>query len=67
MICKSKLLAVCGLIREKVSKEEVPEVRGAIRKLEAEWDKKWMDTLKETPLVSFLNEDPVGFLLDLFF
>uniref|UniRef100_A0A3Q4GK56 HAUS augmin-like complex subunit 6-like n=1 Tax=Neolamprologus brichardi TaxID=32507 RepID=A0A3Q4GK56_NEOBR len=51
------------LIRQKISKEEIPEVRSAIQDLEAEWDKKWMDTLKETPLVSFLNEDPaLGFL-----
>lgn len=46
--------------RQKISKEEIPEVRSAIQDLEAEWDKKWMDTLKETPLVSFLNEDPVS-------
>uniref|UniRef100_A0A3B4H6H5 HAUS augmin like complex subunit 6 n=1 Tax=Pundamilia nyererei TaxID=303518 RepID=A0A3B4H6H5_9CICH len=51
------------LIRQKISKEKIPEVRSAIQDLEAEWDKKWMDTLKETPLVSFLNEDPaLGFL-----
>ncbi|XP_030287242.1 HAUS augmin-like complex subunit 6 isoform X2 [Sparus aurata] len=51
------------LIRQKISKEGIPEVRSAIRELEAEWDQKWMDTLKETPLVSFLNEDPaLGFL-----
>ncbi|XP_073330611.1 HAUS augmin-like complex subunit 6 [Pagrus major] len=51
------------LIRQKISKEGIPEVRSAIRELEAEWDRKWMDTLKETPLVSFLNEDPaLGFL-----
>uniref|UniRef100_A0A667ZL99 HAUS augmin-like complex subunit 6 N-terminal domain-containing protein n=1 Tax=Myripristis murdjan TaxID=586833 RepID=A0A667ZL99_9TELE len=51
------------LMRQKISKEEIPEVRGAIRKLEAEWDRKWMDTLKDTPLISFLNEDPaLGFL-----
>lgn len=46
------------LIRQKISKEEIPEVRNAIQELETEWDKKWMDTLKNTPLVSFLNEDP---------
>lgn len=28
--------------------------------MEAEWDRKWMDTLKDTPLISFLNEDPVS-------
>lgn len=62
---------MCPLIstpRQKISKEKIPEVRSAIQDLEAEWDKKWMDTLKETPLVSFLNEDPVsGCLIFLFF
>lgn len=46
--------------RQKISKEGIPEVRGTIRELEAEWDRKWLDTLKDTPLVSFLNEDPVS-------
>ncbi|XP_054457348.1 HAUS augmin-like complex subunit 6 [Anoplopoma fimbria] len=51
------------LIRQRISKEEIPEVRSTIRELEVAWDRKWMDTLKDTPLVSFLNEDPaLGFL-----
>ncbi|XP_068569584.1 LOW QUALITY PROTEIN: HAUS augmin-like complex subunit 6 [Cebidichthys violaceus] len=51
------------LIRQRISKEEIPEVRSTIRELEAAWDRKWMNTLKDTPLVSFLNEDPaLGFL-----
>ncbi|XP_059210309.1 HAUS augmin-like complex subunit 6 [Centropristis striata] len=51
------------LIRQRISKEEIPEVRGSIRDLEAAWDRKWMDTLKDRPLASFLNEDPaLGFL-----
>ncbi|XP_042368535.1 HAUS augmin-like complex subunit 6 [Plectropomus leopardus] len=51
------------LIRQRISKEEIPELRTTIRELEAAWDRKWMDTLKDTPLVSFLNEDPaLGFL-----
>ncbi|XP_078147931.1 HAUS augmin-like complex subunit 6 [Centroberyx gerrardi] len=59
----ARVLESLQLIRERISKEEIPEVRSAIRKLEAEWDRKWMDTLKDTPLVSFLNEDPaLGFL-----
>lgn len=47
-------------LREKIFKEELPEVKNAIRHLEADWDKKWMKTLKDRPLVSFLNEDPVN-------
>ncbi|KAM9426331.1 HAUS augmin-like complex subunit 6 [Pholidichthys leucotaenia] len=51
------------LIRQKISKEEIPDISSAIRELEADWDKKWRETLKDMPLVSFLNEDPaLGFL-----
>lgn len=49
--------------RQKLSKEEIPEIRTSIRELEADWDKRWTETLKETPLVSFLNEDPVSIFL----
>uniref|UniRef100_A0A3P8U6L2 HAUS augmin-like complex subunit 6 N-terminal domain-containing protein n=1 Tax=Amphiprion percula TaxID=161767 RepID=A0A3P8U6L2_AMPPE len=59
----ARMLQDLHLIRQKISKEEIPEVRNAIRELEADWEKKWMETVKETPLVSFLNEDPaLGFL-----
>ena len=54
------LMSLFSFLRQKISKEEIPEVSGTIRDLEAEWDRKWMDTLNETPLVSFLNEDPVS-------
>ncbi|XP_041821248.1 HAUS augmin-like complex subunit 6 isoform X2 [Chelmon rostratus] len=59
----ARVLQNLHLTREKISKEGIPELRSAIRELEAEWDRKWMDTLKDTPLLSFLNEDPaLGFL-----
>uniref|UniRef100_A0A7N8XPV9 HAUS augmin-like complex, subunit 6 n=1 Tax=Mastacembelus armatus TaxID=205130 RepID=A0A7N8XPV9_9TELE len=59
----SRVLQDLHLLRQKISKEEIPEVRSSIRQLETEWDRKWMDVLKDTPLVSFLNEDPaLGFL-----
>ncbi|KAE8279022.1 HAUS augmin-like complex subunit 6 [Larimichthys crocea] len=59
----ARVLQNLHLIRQKISKEGIPEVRSTIRELEAEWDRKWMETLKDTPLVSFLNEDPaLGFL-----
>uniref|UniRef100_A0A8C4HZ55 HAUS augmin-like complex subunit 6 N-terminal domain-containing protein n=1 Tax=Dicentrarchus labrax TaxID=13489 RepID=A0A8C4HZ55_DICLA len=59
----ARVLQNLHLIRQKISKEGIPEVRSAIRELETEWDRKWMDTLKDTPLVFFLNEDPaLGFL-----
>ncbi|KAK5848476.1 hypothetical protein PBY51_006086 [Eleginops maclovinus] len=63
--CKqmARALQNLHLIRQRISKEEIPEVRSSVRELEAVWDRKWMDTLKDTPLVSFLNEDPaLGFL-----
>ncbi|KAM7366168.1 hypothetical protein PAMP_015633 [Pampus punctatissimus] len=59
----ARVLQDLNLIRQKISKEEIPEVSSGIKELETEWDRKWMDTLKDTPLVSFLNEDPaLGFL-----
>ncbi|KAM9827354.1 HAUS augmin-like complex subunit 6 [Neosynchiropus ocellatus] len=51
------------LTRQKISKEEIPEVQSSIRELEAEWDRKWTELLKETPLVSFLSKDSVPGLL----
>ncbi|KAJ8008215.1 hypothetical protein DPEC_G00102490 [Dallia pectoralis] len=45
------------LMRKRIS-NEIPEVKTVIRKLETEWDHKWVDCLKRTPLTSFLNEDP---------
>ena len=54
------LVLILFFPRQRFSKEEIPELRSAIGELEAAWDRKWMDTLKDTPLVSFLNEDPVS-------
>lgn len=59
----SRVLQDFHRIRQKISKEEAPEVKAAIRELELEWDQKWSDVLQTTPLTSFLNEDPaLGFL-----
>ncbi|KAM3590470.1 uncharacterized protein V6R79_010394 [Siganus canaliculatus] len=59
----TRALQTLHLIRQRISKEGIPEVRNAIRELEVDWDRKWMETLKDTPLVSFLNEDTaLGFL-----
>ncbi|XP_016894761.1 HAUS augmin-like complex subunit 6 isoform X2 [Cynoglossus semilaevis] len=50
-------------IRQRIFKEEIPKVKKTLTDMEAEWDRKWMNTLKDAPLVSFLNEDPaLGFL-----
>lgn len=59
----SRVLQDLYRIRQKISKEEAPEVRAAITEQELEWDRKWMDIHKSIPLVNFLNEEPaLGFL-----
>lgn len=59
----ARVLQDLHLLRQKITKDGIPEVRSNIKQLEAVWDRKWMDTLTDTPLVSFLNEDPaLGFL-----
>ncbi|KAK7909707.1 hypothetical protein WMY93_014391 [Mugilogobius chulae] len=59
----NRVLQDLHLIRQKISKEEAPEVKEAIKELELEWDRKWCDVLQNTTLTSFLNEDPaLGFL-----
>lgn len=54
----SRVLQDLNHIRQKISKEEAPEVKTAIKELELEWDTKWNDVLQNTPLTTFLNEDP---------
>lgn len=46
------------LMRIKIIKEEIPEVKSVIRMLEEDWDRRWAETLKFRPLPTFLNEDP---------
>lgn len=59
----SRVLQDLYQIRQKLSKEEIPEVKTAIKDMELEWDQKWSDILQHTPLTNFLNEDPaLGFL-----
>ncbi|CAG5929310.1 unnamed protein product [Menidia menidia] len=58
-----RVLQDLRLIREKISKEEIPIVRSAIRELETDWDRRWMNIVKDASSLSLLNEDPVlGFL-----
>lgn len=45
--------------RHKISMEEIPEVKNATQKLQADWDRRWRNTLEEKPLASFLSGDPV--------
>ncbi|KAJ8262088.1 hypothetical protein GJAV_G00162040 [Gymnothorax javanicus] len=52
-------LETIKVMRKKISKEDIPEAKAFVRKMELEWDRKWVDLLKRKPLTSFLNkEDP---------
>ncbi|XP_030635058.1 HAUS augmin-like complex subunit 6 [Chanos chanos] len=46
------------LLRSKLTQEDIPQVKTSIRKLEADWERKWAKCLQFTPLTSFLSEDP---------
>ncbi|XP_066537444.1 HAUS augmin-like complex subunit 6 [Hoplias malabaricus] len=46
-------------MRRKLAKEDIPQTKSSIKKLEVDWEKKWTECLRHTPLTSFLNEDPV--------
>ncbi|CAL1590134.1 unnamed protein product [Knipowitschia caucasica] len=59
----TRVLQDLHLIRQRISKEEAPAVKEAIKELERDWDGRWRDVLQNTPLTAFLNEDPaLGFL-----
>lgn len=51
-------LEAVRLTRKRISKEDIPEVKAFIQKMEQAWDRKWEDSLERRPLTSFLNEDP---------
>ncbi|XP_034020736.1 HAUS augmin-like complex subunit 6 isoform X2 [Thalassophryne amazonica] len=53
----ARVLQDLRCLRQKIAKGDIPEVRSVIRDLEVEWDKRWMDAIKDTPLMSCLNED----------
>ncbi|KAK7169968.1 hypothetical protein R3I94_000262 [Phoxinus phoxinus] len=46
------------LIRRKLIKEDKTEIKVSIRRMEEDWENKWAVCLKNTPLTSFLIEDP---------
>uniref|UniRef100_A0A3B4CMW0 HAUS augmin-like complex subunit 6 N-terminal domain-containing protein n=1 Tax=Pygocentrus nattereri TaxID=42514 RepID=A0A3B4CMW0_PYGNA len=46
-------------MRRKLVKEDVPQTKSSIQKLELDWERKWAECLRHTPLISFLKEDPV--------
>ncbi|CAM4530267.1 unnamed protein product [Leuciscus chuanchicus] len=46
------------LIRRKLIKEDATEIKVSIRRMEEDWENKWAVCLKNTPLTSFLIEDP---------
>ncbi|XP_048827412.1 HAUS augmin-like complex subunit 6 [Brienomyrus brachyistius] len=53
-----RALDALRLTGRKVTKEEIPEVKGSIQKMQELWDRKWAESLGRTPLQSFLTEDP---------
>ncbi|XP_060790904.1 HAUS augmin-like complex subunit 6 isoform X2 [Neoarius graeffei] len=46
-------------MRRKLIKEDLPQIKSNIKKLESDWEKKWAECLSHTPLISFLSDDPV--------
>ncbi|KAL4641558.1 HAUS augmin-like complex subunit 6 isoform X1 [Arapaima gigas] len=54
----NRSLEAFRLTRRKITKEDIPEVKGSIQEMQATWEKKWADCLKKMPLVSFLKNDP---------
>ncbi|XP_058637100.1 HAUS augmin-like complex subunit 6 isoform X3 [Onychostoma macrolepis] len=47
------------LIRWKLIKENAAKMKVSIGRLEEDWENKWAECLKKTPLISHLKEDPV--------
>ncbi|KAI7814996.1 HAUS augmin-like complex subunit 6, partial [Triplophysa rosa] len=47
------------IIRRKLVREDAADIKSSIRRLEENWEKKWAECLKNTPLVSFLKEEPI--------
>ncbi|XP_051570523.1 HAUS augmin-like complex subunit 6 [Myxocyprinus asiaticus] len=47
------------LIRRKLIKEDAPEIKSSIRRLEEDWERKWAECLINMPLTPFLKEEPV--------
>uniref|UniRef100_H3CP05 HAUS augmin-like complex subunit 6 N-terminal domain-containing protein n=1 Tax=Tetraodon nigroviridis TaxID=99883 RepID=H3CP05_TETNG len=56
----SRALQSLQLIRQKISREAVPEARSRIRELEAGWDRRWSEGRQESPLAAFLQEEHTG-------
>ncbi|XP_067287498.1 HAUS augmin-like complex subunit 6 isoform X2 [Pseudorasbora parva] len=46
------------LIRRKLVKEDAAEIKVSISRMEENWENMWAECLKNTPLTSFLQEDP---------
>lgn len=49
-----------NLSRRKLIKEDATEIKVSITRMEEDWENKWAVCLKNTPLTSFLIEDPVS-------
>ncbi|MBN3317018.1 HAUS6 protein, partial [Atractosteus spatula] len=60
---QKRTLETLKMMRKKISKEDIPELKTKIREIETDWEKKWEDYLKQKPLMLLVNEEPALDLL----
>lgn len=48
------------IYRTRMSTEDIPQTRSAVRNAEANWDRKWAELLKNSILSSVMSADPVS-------
>ncbi|XP_041078182.1 HAUS augmin-like complex subunit 6 [Polyodon spathula] len=63
MKLQTKTLQGLKRLREKITKEALPDVKESILEKEKAWDKKWEGLLKQNPLSLLNNENPALDLL----
>ncbi|KAK1174923.1 HAUS augmin-like complex subunit 6 [Acipenser oxyrinchus oxyrinchus] len=63
MKLQTKTLQGLKLLREKITKEALPDVKESILEKEKAWDKKWEELLKQNPFSLLNNENPALDLL----
>ncbi|RXM34209.1 HAUS augmin-like complex subunit 6 [Acipenser ruthenus] len=63
MKLQTKTLQGLKLLREKITKEALPDVKASILEKEKAWDKKWEELLKQNPFSLLNNENPALDLL----
>ncbi|KAK6494105.1 HAUS augmin-like complex subunit 6 [Huso huso] len=63
MKLQTKTLQSLKLLREKITKEALPDVKESILEKEKAWDKKWEELLKQNPFSLLNQENPALDLL----